>query len=528
MASGNEGPIKHVVVLMLENRSYDNMLGWLYGPGNEAPFRTAPPGQSELDGLVGATYNNPNPTSNKPVIPIANQTTYTQVGGTGTQYPATTIPLIDPGEIFADMAQQFTGSTAVVTSNPYGSPPTTMDMQGFTLNYALAGGVVFLLETVQQKPTSFNYKDVMNYFTPRQVHHTSVLAHKYAVCDRWFASVPTQTFANRAFSQCAAPMVGEHLLGGVYYSYIDDSQYLTAHKPVTLPSVFSQLDASEPYGTAPYWKVYFHDYSITTLTVPYVLKAAGLSSNQNVATFDGADWPGTNMPSWLKNKPTTFVEDAASGTLPPFVFIEPRYSNSYCVPDSLGLPTDSCATQGLRPNSNHPGMANYLGHQNTLNNPPIDVEHGERFLHFVYEALLNSPCWDTTLFIVVYDEPGGLFDHVPPPAATPPGTVSWPGNPSSPPITNIPAVDDVSAAKGFGFNVYGGRVPAIIASPYISPGTTIRAPTGSVPFDHASIVKTVWDVFNLSGGTSPMPSLNQRDLNAPSLVPFLSSTPVND
>jgi len=505
-----DGPIKHVVVLMLENRSYDNMLGWLYAPGNPSPFNCAPAGQDNLDGLVGKSLSNPNPTPNQPAIPVANQSTPTQVGGQGPEYPATTIPVIDPGEIFADMAQQVTGSSTRPTSNPYASwSPTEQAMQGYTLNYAQHGGALF-----QGKPPESNYQDVMNYFTPDQVPTTSMLANQYAVCDQWFSSAPTQTFSNRAFSQCAAPGVMKHIVQSDYFSLIDDTQYFLGEF-ADLPSVFSQLDANGAGGSGPGWKVYFHDYSISVLTVPYVKDVAKSDTNQNVACFDDSDWPGTNTPDWLGNKPSTFVEDAASGNLPPFTFIEPRYSNNY-----------PGAVEGLSPNSNHPGLAHFIPAPISADNPPIDVADGELLLQEVYTALTQSPCWESTLFIITYDEGGGTFDHVAPPDATVPGSINWPSGFSTP-FTELPEVDDVKAADGFDFNIYGGRVPAIIVSPYISPSSTIRPATGSAPFDHASIVKTVWDIFNLSSGSSGMASLNQRDFKAPSLVPFLSNAVVN-
>ena len=81
----------------------------------------------------------------------------------------------------------------------------------------------------------------------------------------------------------------------------------------------------------------------------------------------------------------------------------------------------------------------------------------------IYNLLQASPSWSETLLIVTYDEHGGVYDHVPPPLATPPGG-------------NIPPVSDLldKTANGFNYNVLGGRVPAIIASPQIAAGTTIR------------------------------------------------------
>ena len=512
----DNGPIKHVVVLMFENRSYDNILGWLYDSSNSSPYKQAPAGQSDLNGLTtGGPYTNPNPYGGS-AIPVANQITDTQNNNTGPCYPPTTIPIIDPGEKFADKAEQYLGTYP--DSNPYPNPwkPSLATMQGFTANYEDHGGTLLPPVKPPQQP---NNKDVMNYFTPTQVPFTSYLAHTYAVCEQWFASAPTQTFANRAFMFCAASTVAKlKVLGKSFQSLINNDQYINPlYEQIELPSVLAQLDAVNTSGssTAPNWKIYFHDYSISRLVVPYVDKTASRTSNQNVAPFDDKDWPGSNIPSWLGAKPSTFFEDVQNGLLAPFTLIEPRYSNSY-----------AGATPGLSPNSNHPGSSNYP----TLfpkNNVPIDVADGEALLQEVYETFSASKCWKHTLFIVRYDEPGGIYDHVPPPAATPPGTINWPGvSPPHESPTTIPAVGkEIPSphAEGFNFYLFGGRVPALIVSPSLKTmGSTITSSTPTA-FDHTSIIKTVWEIFNLSQGSAGMPSLNSRDANAPSLSPFLSS-----
>src|SRR5436309_4525638 len=181
--------IKYVVVLMLENRSYDNVLGWLYNPSNPAPYDMAPEGQTLLNGLTGKE-SNPNPSSpNGPGIPVQNLdgTTYN-----GLPYPATCIPMDDPGEYFNDIAQQINGGPLPTKkdSKPYANyePGSSGLMQGFTTNYVNLDGIG------QQAGPSAAW--VMNYFTPAQVPVTAFLARHYAVCHSWFASAPAQTFTN--------------------------------------------------------------------------------------------------------------------------------------------------------------------------------------------------------------------------------------------------------------------------------------------------------------------------------------------
>ena len=55
--------------------------------------------------------------------------------------------------------------------------------------------------------------------------------------------------------------------------------------------------------------------------------------------------------------------------------------------------------------------------------PLDDVTRGERLIKDVYEAIRKSPHWETSVLIVTFDEHGGFYDHVAPPAAVPPGDV---------------------------------------------------------------------------------------------------------
>jgi phospholipase C len=174
-----------------------------------------------------------------------------------------------------------------------------------------------------------------------------------------------------------------------------------------------------------------------------------------------------------------FLADASQGTLPNYSFIEPGYFTDLF--------------DNFMPNDEH---------------PPHNVVHGEKLIADVYNAVRNSRCWKSTLLIITYDEHGGCYDHVPPPPAIPP---------------------DTNAAKpsAFTFNAYGVRVPAVLVSPYIPPGSKIRPPEnadGSVtPFDHTSIIKTVRELFGLGA------ALTARDDAAPSLIGALSlAAPNND
>jgi phospholipase C len=169
-----------------------------------------------------------------------------------------------------------------------------------------------------------------------------------------------------------------------------------------------------------------------------------------------------------------FLADAGGGMLPNYSFIEPRY-----FADIFGA---------FIPNDEH---------------PPHNVIYGEALMATVYNALRSSASWKNTLFIITFDEHGGCFDHVAPPDAI------------SPDGSTGPAPDN------FKFDSYGVRVPAVIVSPWIPPGSKIRNPLGGdgngTPFDHTSIIKTVRELFLNGGG-----QLTARDGAAPSLLSALS------
>ncbi|HVH82510.1 MAG TPA: alkaline phosphatase family protein, partial [Stellaceae bacterium] len=175
-----------------------------------------------------------------------------------------------------------------------------------------------------------------------------------------------------------------------------------------------------------------------------------------------------------------FLADANNGELPAYAFIEPRYFADL----GLGMPNDQ--------------------------HPPHDVVFAEQLIAKIYNALRASPNWPNTLFIITYDEHGGCFDHASPPLAVPPG--------------------DHRAHDDFAFDRYGVRVPAVLVSPYIRPGTILRsAPNGvphrgpPYPYDHTSIIATVRKCFDLGG---PMTA---RDAAAPDLDPVLElDGPTND
>jgi phospholipase C len=396
-AENNLAAVDHVVVLMLENRSFDHMLGFLYtSQGNVSPS-----GQP-YEGLAG-TESNPDPGGN----PV---TVFQITPSTPNAY---FMPGADPGEGYkATNDQLWRSDTAPVSGQVPACQGFVKDF-AYTLGWEKTSGWSILPGTVAS--------DIMGCFTPEALPVLSALARGYAVCDHWFASVPTETLPNRAFA-CA----------GTSQGHMDDQT-----KTFTSPSIFGLLESHSVS-----WAIY--GYDAQPLTKNTFTDIAGVAADHFGLFKD-------------------FQAAAAAGTLPAFTFLEPSWS-------STG-------------NSQHP---NY------------DVALGERFIRDVYEALRSGPGWPGTLLVITYDEHGGCYDHVPPPwGATPP--------------------DNNAGEYGFAFDRFGVRVPAVLVSPLIAPGTVYRVPAGGTPLDHTSILKTVQQRWSL-------PSLTARDAAAPGFGDVLTLT----
>ena len=150
----------------------------------------------------------------------------------------------------------------------------------------------------------------------------------------------------------------------------------------------------------------------------------------------------------------SFHELARKGELPNFSFIEPQWT--FC--DEIELDQDD------------PNFRFLVGVQGNDLHPPGDVRNAENLLANIYTSLIsNKEAWNNTLFIVLFDEHGGIFDHVPPPSSLAP---------------------DDHFENGFTFNRYGVRTPALFISPRIKKGTIIRSDS-SFPFDHTSLIATL-------------------------------------
>ncbi|AOJ07384.1 alkaline phosphatase family protein [Burkholderia mayonis] len=391
--------IGHVVVVMFENRSFDTMLGWLYPPGTQPAHVLPALSSPQFDGLKPEMAN---PSTAGKTIPVTRE--------------AANSVIPDPQETFVNVTSQILGPSDA--NAPW--PP----MQGFVVNY----------ETTQTTDPSH----VMQCHSIVQLPTLTALARAYAVSDAWFASVPSQTWPNRAFAHAGTS--NGHVNNGAMPDPL-------AWNVPTIFDVLTSIGAS--------WAVYSDTIVTPSLT----------------HTMFPTLWADT-MADHFKHF-VDFVAACRHDALPQYAFIEPSFL--------------------FEPNDQH---------------PPHDVRAGDTFLHDIWTAVSTSPGWPRTLLVVTYDEHGGCFDHVVPPAnATPPDDASNPGD------------------ETFGFYRFGVRVPAVVVSPYIEAGTVFRSPT-AVPYDHTSILATLRDWL----GIPPDKMLKSaRIANAPTLAQlFTRDTPRTD
>jgi len=205
--------INYIVVLMLENRSFDHMLGFLYA----ASGNVSPAGQP-FDGLTGQESNPGADGSPVTVFQI-------QPGSTSPYY----MPGADPGEGYDSTNSQLFGSIQA-PAPPVATNAGFVNDFAYTLGWEGKEGWSILPGTVAS--------NIMGIFTPAMLPVLSGLASGYAVCDQWFGSAPTETLPNRAFALAATSQ-----------GHMDDKT-----KSFTCPSIFGQLSANNID-----WAVYGYD-----------------------------------------------------------------------------------------------------------------------------------------------------------------------------------------------------------------------------------------------------------------------------
>ncbi len=250
-------------------------------------------------------------------------------------------------------------------------PPHGWDAAHLAFNGGANDG--FLKVHQQEHGNNATAVEPLQYLTREDVPVSWALADQYATCDRWFCSVMGPTWPNRFYW-----MTGSS--GGLVNNMLPEGGMLG------WPSIFNRLEDSKVD-----WAYYYGSIPV-------------LSALNNPGPYQlEKDYVQTRVKAFAK-----FMTDAAAGTLPPVVYIDPYFYG----------------------NDDH---------------PPIHPLNGQELIAAVYTALAQSPQWKNCMLVITYDENGGFFDHVAPPKTT-----------------------DERAAEGF--DQMGFRVPAMVIGPYVKEG----------------------------------------------------------
>ncbi|MBX3719248.1 MAG: hypothetical protein KF898_06330 [Parachlamydiales bacterium] len=405
--------IQHVVVLVLENRSFDSVLGWLYSHTDHPhfiPSQIALPFQGLSDVQLGSWTNLLKNTSGELVYSCS------PIQGTPSTAGKKLInsPSQDPNEPFDHVTNQIFG---------YGGG-TKATMLGFLQDFAS------LWNECQWTECKTDICAVMETYTSEQLPVLYGLARHYAVSDLWFSSVPTQTNPNRAFLACGTSE------GQVINGWFGKSVFQA-------DTIWNRLEEEAP-GTS--WTIFWQTDMLPFLFPGPFTDARTFTAMSRIPHLEDH-----------YQRFDLFHELARQGKLPEFSFIEPQWT--FCEAIELAQLKET-----------YPNFQMLAGIQGNDMHPPGDVRTAENLLANIYTSLIaNTEAWNKTLLVILFDEHGGLFDHIPPPASIAP---------------------DDHFEHGFAFDRYGVRIPALFISPRIQQNTVIRSDL-SVPFDHTSLLSTL-------------------------------------
>jgi phospholipase C len=298
----------------------------------------------------------------------------------------------------------------------------------------------------------------MGYWDGTDLNYDYFMASNFATSDRFFQPAMTRTNPNREY-MIAATSGGYAYTNG--YDAADTAQ-------LTSKTIFEELTDA---GIS--WKIYVNPGEKCTGPVYDPACLMSLSYLQNFLYADTilANYPQNIAPI------SEYFSDLANGTLPQVAQIEPASDVGF---DEHGSDSDT--------------------------EFPTDVQLGVNYVSTLINGLMQSSSWNDSVFILTYDESGGMYDHVSPqPEPSPDGI-----KPVDLPSDSVCYNYDYSLKQQTtcNFTWTGDRVPLIVVSPYAKQNYVSHTVE-----DATAILKLIETRFNL-------PALNARDAAQPDMTEY--------
>jgi phospholipase C len=263
--------IRHIFVLVLENRSFDHMFG-------ATPIRGTDAETGEMTQII----RRPDGTTND-VRDSAGNVTHHCTVGTGQKKSVGD----DPGHEFGNTLLALCGLDAHGSTPTY-PPYPSINNSGYAQNFA---------DKVESDTPPGDPCTIMLSYTEKEVPVITALAREFVVCDNWYSSMPGPTWPNRYFFHAASS------------AGLDDS-------PSTFDSTLAELLSGLVFDNGTIydmldsenidWAVYHGD------EFPQVLSLSGMDLTTTATHFHDMD---------------DFEEDLADGSIANYVFIEPDYGD---------------------------------------------------------------------------------------------------------------------------------------------------------------------------------------------------------
>jgi phospholipase C len=437
--------INHIIFLVQENRSFDHYFGELrrYWADNGYPDQS-------FDGLPQF-----NPTSGPPPLygpPPTNP-------GCDPAYPPPKLCTIDSKSPTIASFRLITQCTEN-TSPSWNESHNDWDIYDPTGKLrAKLNGFVF---TAAYDARAVGYHDfdgvrAMGYYDGEVLNYYYFMASNFATSDRWFTPAMTRTHPNREYLIAATSQ------GDVYPIGTDhgDAQLLTA------TTIFQELQAARIN-----WKIYVNPTNTGCTGPPY--DPACLLKTSYVKYFKWGQTIPTNYPTHIGtigSAEDDFENDLKNGTLPQVIQIEPASDAGL---DEHPTTNDSAASR---------------------------VQAGASYVSSIINAVMASSSWKDTIFILTYDEPGGLYDRQSPRRTVGPDGIK--------PKDFLPGdICTTGSGPTCDFVYTGYRTPLIVISPY-----TKKNYVSHTVADSTAILKLIEARFSL-------PALTKRDVAQMDMTEF--------